>query len=132
MADTCSRRDNRIFLGDLNAVSGCDRFGYDKSVFPHDAGADNCILLLEVQQTEDFWLLYQRFNLHPWAWYSSTGNVAQDSYCILVITRWKTLQNLRVYRRTEVCVADHRLVVATLRVYFKTPGGPVFNPRRFT
>ncbi|MCT5353420.1 hypothetical protein LZK34_32860, partial [Pseudomonas aeruginosa] len=40
VADDCPRRDIRIVLGDFNAVSGCDRAGYEMSVGPHGSGAD--------------------------------------------------------------------------------------------
>ncbi|XP_069985570.1 uncharacterized protein [Penaeus vannamei] len=48
------------------------------------------------------------------------GNAAKEIDHILVRTR-KILQNCRVYKSTEFCDADRRLVVATLRVDFKTP-----------
>ncbi|XP_063592192.1 dynein intermediate chain 2, ciliary-like [Penaeus indicus] len=40
---------------------------------------------------------------------------------ILISTRWRILQNSRVYWCAEFCGTDHRLDVATLRVHFKTP-----------
>ncbi|XP_069978598.1 uncharacterized protein [Penaeus vannamei] len=39
--------------------------------------------------------------------------------------------NCRVYRSAEFCGIDHRLVVATLWVYFKTPQWPNDHPRVF-
>ncbi|XP_069989708.1 uncharacterized protein [Penaeus vannamei] len=50
---------------------------------------------------------------------------------ILVSTRWRILQNCRVFKSAEFCGTDHRLVVATLRVHFKTPQRPNDHPRVF-
>ncbi|XP_069982160.1 uncharacterized protein [Penaeus vannamei] len=64
--------------------------------------------------------IFQRSDPHRWTWYRDAGNAAKEIDHILVSTR-KILQNCRVYRSTEFCDADRRLVVATLRVHFKTP-----------
>ncbi|XP_069977429.1 uncharacterized protein [Penaeus vannamei] len=40
VSDRCPRCDIRIVLGDFNAVSGCDRAGYEMSVSPHGSGTD--------------------------------------------------------------------------------------------
>ncbi|XP_069977690.1 craniofacial development protein 2-like [Penaeus vannamei] len=93
VSDRCLQRDIHIVLGDFNEVFGCDRAGYEMS--------------------------------HPdpyrWTWYRNVGNATKEIDYILVSTRWRILQNCRVYRSAEFCGTDHRLVVATLQVHFKTP-----------
>ncbi|XP_069989471.1 craniofacial development protein 2-like [Penaeus vannamei] len=123
VVDKCPRR---FVLGDFNEVSGCDRAGYEMPVSPYGSGADagrqNSLLFPGRSQKLRFsgsW--YQRPDSHRWAWYSDAGNAAKEIDHILVSTRWRILQNCRVYRSAEFCATDHRLVVATLWVRFKTP-----------
>ncbi|KAG0717388.1 Craniofacial development protein 2 [Chionoecetes opilio] len=63
---------------------------------------------------------YQRPELHRWTWYSNDGGVAKEIDHILVSTRWRILQNCRVYRSAEFFGTDHRLVVATLKLHVKS------------
>ncbi|KAG0713853.1 hypothetical protein GWK47_015271 [Chionoecetes opilio] len=63
---------------------------------------------------------YQRPELHRWTWYSNAGGVAKEIDHILVSTRWRILQNCRVYRSAEFFGTDHRLVVATLKLHVKS------------
>ena len=138
VADDCPRRDIRIVLGDFNAVSGCDRAGYEMSVGPHGSGADpsseNSLLLRDFARSQKMRISgswYQRSNSHRWTWYSDTGTVAKEIDHILVSTRWRILQNCRVYRSADFCGTDHRLLVATLRVHFKTPRPSSGHPKVF-
>ena len=138
VADRCPRRDIRIVLGDFNAVSGCDRAGYEMSVGPHgsgaDAGSENSLLFRDFARSQKLRISgswYQRPDPHRWTWYSDAGNAAKEIDHILVSTRWRILQNCRVYRSAEFCGTDHRLVVATLRVHFKTPQRSNDHPRVF-
>ncbi|XP_069987690.1 uncharacterized protein [Penaeus vannamei] len=101
VSDRCPRRDVRIVLGNFNALSGCDRAGYEMS----------------------------RSHLHRW--YSDAGNAAKEIDYIFISTRWKILQNCRVYRSPEFCSTDRRLVVATLWVHYKTPQWFNDHPRVF-
>ncbi|XP_069971661.1 uncharacterized protein [Penaeus vannamei] len=55
-----------------------------------------------------------------WRWYSDVCTAAKEINHKLVSTQ-RILQTCRVYRSAEVCGTDHRLVVVTLRVLFKTP-----------
>ncbi|XP_069992348.1 uncharacterized protein [Penaeus vannamei] len=123
--DSCPRRDINIVLGDFDAVSGCDRDGYEMSVGPHGSGAgvgyENCLLFWDkVPEIEGFWLLY-----------SDAGYAAKEIDHILISTHWRILQNFKVYRIDEVCSTDHRLVVATLRVHFEIPLWSNDHPRVF-
>ncbi|KAG0716589.1 DNA repair protein RAD50 [Chionoecetes opilio] len=61
-----------------------------------------------------------RPELHRWTWYSNAGGVAKEIDHILVSTRWRILQNCRVYRSAEFFGTDHRLVVATLKLHVKS------------
>ena len=138
VTDSCPRRDIRVVLGDFNAVSGCDRAGYEMSVGPHGSGADtsseNSLLLRDFARSQRLRIAgswYQRPDLHRWTWYSDAGNATKEIDHILVSTRWRILQNCRVFRSAEFCGTDHRLVVATLRVHFKTPRLPRDRPRVF-
>ncbi|XP_069992327.1 craniofacial development protein 2-like [Penaeus vannamei] len=122
--DNCPRRDIRIVLVDFGAVSGCDRAGYEMSVSPHGSGTDlrseNSLLLRDFARSQRMRISgswYQRSSPHRWTWYSDTGIVAKDIDHILVSTRWRILQNCKVYRSVEFCGTDHELVVATLRVH---------------
>ena len=91
VADDCPRRDIRIVLGDFNAVSGCDRAGYEMSVGPHGSGADpssgNSLLLRDFARSQKMRISgswYQRSNPHRWTWYSDTGTAAKEMDHILV------------------------------------------------
>ncbi|KAG0715745.1 hypothetical protein GWK47_000119 [Chionoecetes opilio] len=61
-----------------------------------------------------------RPELHRWTWYSNAGGKAKEIDHILISTRWRILQNCRVYRSAEFFATDHRLVVATLKLYVKS------------
>ena len=60
---------------------------------------------------------YQRPELHRWTWSSNTGEVAKEIDHILVSTRWRILQNCRVFWSSEFFATDHRFVVATLKIH---------------
>ncbi|XP_069982670.1 uncharacterized protein [Penaeus vannamei] len=59
---------------------------------------------------------YQPPDPHCWMWYINADNTTKEIDHILVNTRWRILQNCRVYRSAKFCGTDHKLVVATLRV----------------
>ena len=138
VADGCPKRDIRLVLGDFNAVSGCDRAGYEMSVGPHGSGTDtgsgNSLLLRDFARSQRMRIAgswYQRPDLHRFTWYSDAGNAIKEIDHILVSTRWRILQNCRVFRSAEFCRTDHRLVVATLRVHFKTSRPSRDRPKVF-
>ncbi|XP_069972960.1 uncharacterized protein [Penaeus vannamei] len=88
---------------------------------------DEHIMVMRLKQSSGFMSLItvyaptDRPDPHRWTWYSDAGNAAKEIDPILVSPRWRILQNCRVYRSAEFCGTDHRLVVATLQVHFKTP-----------
>ena len=51
---------------------------------------------------------------------NNVGNAMKEIDHILVSTRWRILQNCRVYRSAEFFSTDHRLVVATLKLKLKS------------
>ena len=58
--------------------------------------------------------------MHCWTWYSNAGGVAKEIDHILVSTRWRILQNCRVYRSAEFFATNHRLVATTLTLHVKS------------
>ena len=48
--------------------------------------------------------------------------MAKDIDHVLIDDRWRMLQNCRVYRSAQFLNSDHRLVVATLKLYHKSRG----------
>ena len=123
--DQCPRRDTLIVLGDFNATTGTERVGYEICVGPHGSGTrnTNSSLLLNFARSRRLRIAgswYQRPELHRWTWYSNAGGVAKEIDHILVSTRWRILQNCRVFRSAEFFATDHRLVVATLKLHVKS------------
>ena len=122
--DQCPPRDTLIVLGDFNAVTGTERAGYELCVGPHGSGTrnTNSSLLLNFARSRRLRIAgswYQRPELHRWTWYSNAGGVAKEIDHILVSTRWRILQNCRVFRSAEFFGTDHRLVVATLKLHVR-------------
>ncbi|KAG0710377.1 Craniofacial development protein 2 [Chionoecetes opilio] len=123
--DQCPPRDTLIVLGDFNATTGTVRDGYELCVGPHGSGTrnTNSSLLLNFARSRRLRIAgswYQRPELHRWTWYSNAGGVAKEIDHILVSTRWRILQNCRVYRSAEFFGTDHRFVVATLKLHVKS------------
>ena len=130
--DQCPRRDVLIVLGDFNATTGTERAGYELCVGPHGSGTrnTNSSLLLNFARSRRLRIAgswYQRPELHRWTWYSNAGGVAKEIDHILVGTRWRILQNCRVFRSAEFFATDHRLVVATLKLHVKSRRIPRCN-----
>ena len=123
--DQCPPRDTLVVLGDFNATTGTERDGYEICVGPHGSGTrnTNSSLLLNFARSRRLRIAgswYQRPELHRWTWYSNAGGVAKEIDHVLVSTRWRILQNCRVYRSAEFFATDHRLVVATLKLHVKS------------
>ncbi|XP_069995871.1 uncharacterized protein [Penaeus vannamei] len=133
----CPWRDIRIVPGDFSVVSGFDQDGY-MSVGPHgsgaDAGSESSLLFQDFARSQK-WRKSGSWYKHPvphhWTCYSDAGNAAKEINHILVSTHWRILQNCRVYRSVKFYSTDHRLVVATLQVHFKTPQWASDYPRVF-
>ena len=56
---------------------------------------------------------------HRWTWYSNTGGVAKEIDHVLVDGHWEMIHNCRVYQSAQFLNADHKLVVATLKLQLK-------------
>ena len=63
---------------------------------------------------------FQHPQAHHWTWYSNAGGVAKEIDHVLVDGRWRMIQNCRVSRSAQFLNTDHRLVVATLKLHFKS------------
>ena len=125
IVDQCPSRDTLLVLGDFNAVSGTLRDGYEVCLGPHGSGTRNVnsSLFLDFARSRRLRIAgswYQRPELHRWTWYSNTGRARKEIDHILISTRWRLLQNCRVFRSAEFFATDHRLVVATLKLRLKT------------
>ena len=125
IVEQCPPRDTLVVLGDFNAVTGTDRDGYEICVGPHGSGTrnQNSSLFLDFARSRNLRIAgswFQRPDLHRWTFYSNAGGAGREIDHILVSTRWRVLQNCRVYRSAEFFATDHRLVVATLKLRLKT------------
>ena len=112
--DLCPRRDALIVLGDFNAVTDTERAGYEIFVGPHGSGTrnNNSSFLLNFARSRRL-----RPMLHRWTWYSNAGGVAKEIDHMLVSTRWRIIQNCRVFRNAEFFATDHRVVTASLKLH---------------
>jgi len=63
---------------------------------------------------------FQRPQAHHWTSYSNAGGVAKEIDHVLVDGCWRIIQNCREYRSAQFLNTDHRLVVATLKLQFKS------------
>ena len=63
---------------------------------------------------------FQHPQAHRWTWYSNAGSVAKEIDHVLVDGHWRMLQNCTVDRSAQFLNNDHRLVVATLKLQFKS------------
>ncbi|XP_069972314.1 uncharacterized protein [Penaeus vannamei] len=100
VSDSCPQRDIHIVLGDFNAVSGCDRAGYEMSVGPHGSGADaiskNTLLFPDFARSQNLRISgswYQRSDPHHWTWSSNAGNAAKEIDHILLSICWRISYN---------------------------------------
>lgn len=135
VVEQCPSRDTLLVLGDFNAVTGTERAGYELCVGPHGSGTRNVnsSLFLNFAKSRRLRIggsWFQRRDPRRWTWYSNAGGVAKEIDHILVSTRWRILQNCRVFRSAEFFATDHRLVVATLRIHIRSKKIPRCNSPR--
>ena len=69
----------------------------------------------------------QRPMLRRWTGYINAGGVAKEIDNIIVSSRWRILQNCRVFRNAGFFATDHRLVVASLKLHIKSKKPPRRN-----
>ena len=122
LLDQCPCRDSLIVLGDINAVTATERAGYEICVGPHGSGTrnDNSSFLLNFAR-------FRRLRIIASSWNSNARGVAKEIDHILVSTRWRILQNCRVFRSAEFFGTDHRFVVASLKLHVKSRKPPRRN-----
>ena len=123
--DQCPRGDILIVLGDFNAATGSERDGYEACVGPHGSGNRNVnsSYFLDYARSRKLRIAgswFQRPDIHRWTWISNAGGVYKEIDHVLVSTRWRILRNCRVFRSAEFFATDHRLVIATLGISFKS------------
>ena len=119
----CSCRDTLIVLGDFNASTEELATNYVLVPMALWCQNTNSSLLLNFAKFRKLRITsswYQRPELHLWIWYGIAGGVAKEIDHILVNTRWRILQNCRLYWSDEFFATDHRLVVATLKHHVKS------------
>ena len=114
-------------MGDFNAVTGTERFGYDIGVGPHGSGTrnDNSSFLLHLARSRRLRIVgswYQRPMLHCWTWYSNDRRDATISLSVLVGGSSRTSF---LFLSAKFCATDHKLFVATLKLH----GRPRKSPR---
>ena len=112
-------------MGDFNASTGTDRDSYEMCVGPHGSGTmnRNSTKFLDFARSHGLRVAgswFQRPQAHRWTWYSNAGSVAKEIDHVLVDGRWRMIQNCRVDRCTQFLNTDHRLVVTTLNLHFKS------------
>ena len=112
-----SPHDQLIVLGDLNAVSGTTRQGFESVVGPYGSGVanDNSFRLLTLCSTANLSILgswFARRNIYRHTWISNDGRTRKEIDHVL--TRDRSLfKSLRVYRGAEAAAnTDHHLVIA--------------------
>ncbi|XP_045110009.1 uncharacterized protein LOC123503949 [Portunus trituberculatus] len=121
----CPCHDALIILGDFNAVTGTERASFELYIGPNGSGTrnDNSSFLLNLARSRGLRIAgswYQSPALHHWTWCSNAGGVVKEIDHILVSTRWRILQNYRVFRSADFFATDHKLVVATLKLHVKS------------
>ena len=80
----------------------------------------NCEPLQEVIGLRLAGSWFQRPQAHRWTWYSNAGGVAKEIDHVLIIGRWRMIQNCRVYQCAQFLNTDHQFVVATLKLQLKS------------
>ena len=113
--------DQLIILGDLNAVTGTDRSGFERVIGPFGSGTpnDNSDRLLSYCATFGLSAVgswFRRKDIHRWTWLSNDGVTKKEIDHMLTRNR-DCFKSYRVHRGAE-CAAntDHRLVVACISV----------------
>ena len=112
--DQCPCPDALIVVVYFNPVIGTERAGYELCVGHHAFGTrnENTPFNQNFERSRrlrivDSW--YQRQVLHRLD-YRTAGEVAKEIEYFVFSTRWRILQNCRVYRSNDFFAIDHGLV----------------------
>jgi len=76
--------DNLIILGDMNAVTGCDRPGLEAVIGRHGSGVANdntgrLLSLCEFAGLSAMSSWFRRPNIRRWSWYSNDGHTVKEN-----------------------------------------------------
>ena len=126
VVDAVPKGDTLIVLGDFNATTGSSRDNYETCIGPHGSGkrSESSTMLLDFAKGRGLRIAgswFQRPDPWRWTWYSNTGKTVKEIDHVLVDGRWSLVQNCRVYRSAQFVNADHRLLIATLKLRLRTP-----------
>src|SRR5664279_2261353 len=109
--------DITVILGDLNAVSGTDRLGFESVVGNYGSGTvnNNSSRLLSMCAANRLSILgswFARKDIHRHTWICNDGHTRKELDHIITNNR-SFFKSIRVYRGAEAAAnTDHRLVVA--------------------
>ena len=115
------RPDQLFIMGEINAVSGTDRLGYEAVIGSHGSGApnDNTHRLLNLCSMANLVIadpFLRRLDIHRHTWFSNDGNTRKEIDHIL-IRDISLIMRCRVYRGAEPPAnSDHRLVVGRVKL----------------
>ena len=114
------RKNLLLCLGDFNAVSGTAR---SSVIGPSGSGIpnDNTDCLLGFCSGNGLRICgswFQWRDIHRVTWFSNDGHTAKEIDHVLCNSRWRAVQQCRVYRSMEFDT-DHRPVVATVALKLK-------------
>ena len=136
MVRRCPAGDVLVILGDFNVETSSNRAGHESCLSPHGLGARNNSrqFLLEFAKSWGLWIggsWFQRSISRRQSWYSKAGRVKKEINHILVSTRWRLMQNCRIYRSAKLFSTNAILVNATLRFRFRCCRGQGRRPHAF-
>lgn len=113
--------DQLLVAGDLNAVTGLDRSGFEKVIGPFGSGVpnDNTARLLTLCAATGLSVVgswFRRSDIKRWSWISNDGVTRKEIDHILTRNHSDFI-SYRVFRGAE-CPAntDHRLIMARLKI----------------
>jgi Reverse transcriptase (RNA-dependent DNA polymerase) len=115
--------DMLLILGDLNAVTGKSRVGYESVVGGFGSGVvnENSLRLLTFCASNGLAVVgsfFQRRDNYRWTWYSNDGRTRKEIDHIITRQRDRSLfKSCRVYRGSEPpASSDHRLLIGCLQI----------------
>jgi hypothetical protein len=113
--------DIMLILGDLNAVSGTDRPGFEAVVGKFGSGIpnDNSARLLTFCASTGLSIVgswFRRRDIHRWTWHSNDGHTKKEIDHIITRQRDRGMfKSYRVFRGAEAPAStDHRLIVSSV------------------
>ena len=135
LVDAVPKGDTLIVLGDFNATTGTSRDDYEACVGPHGSGArdESSLFMLDFAKSRGLRIAgswFQRSDSRRFTWYQRGTSVRKEIDHVLVDGRWSLLQNCRVFQSAQLFNADHRLLIATLKLRLRAPRRPTPSQKR--